>query len=92
MANDRCSKWCKPENICAYCRIKDGWNHTSMNYDLKGLNSNERMLVFLYACGEDISGYFDNKILPLEMGAYHSEIIDERDFSIIFDVNGYKTE
>jgi len=63
-----------------------------MNYDLKNLTSDERMLVFLYACGQDISGYFDNKISPLEMGTYHSEIIDERDFSIIFDVNGYKTD
>lgn len=92
MANDRCSKWCKPENICAYCRIKDGEQYTSNNYSLKNLDANERMLLFIYACGQDISGYFENNISPIETASYHSEILDERDFSIIFDVNGYKTE
>lgn len=85
MGNNYCSKWCKPEKICSYCRLRDGFEHTSNKYDLKGLNSDERMLLFLYACGKDITDYFDDKVPSRwEMLSHRrgpGEIIDECDFS-----------
>lgn len=37
---------------------------TPDNFDLKGLTVEERCIVFLYAIGQDIGGYFDGR-LPL---------------------------
>lgn len=45
--------------LCSHCMEKDGANYTASNYDLRGLSQVERQLVFLHACGEDISGYLD---------------------------------
>lgn len=48
--------------LCSHCMEKDGANYTASNYDLRGLSQVERQLVFLHACGQDITGYFDKDI------------------------------
>jgi hypothetical protein len=85
MSTNHCSRYCKPEKICGYCRLQDGWKHTSTKYNLEGLDADERMLLFLYACGKDISDYFDERVPSRwEMLSHRrgpGEIIEECDFS-----------
>lgn len=85
MSTWHCSRYCKPEKICGHCRLKDGNAHTSSKYDLEGLNADERMLLFLYACGKDITDYFDERVPSRwEMLSHRrgpGEIIEERDFT-----------
>ena len=85
MSSNHCSRYCKPEKICGYCRLQDGWQHTSTKYDLEGLNADDRMLLFLYACGKDITDYFDERVPSRwEMLSHRrgpGEIIEECDFS-----------
>jgi hypothetical protein len=46
--------------ICGDCHESIGANYTSANYQLNDLSQKERMLVFMHACGIDISDMFDN--------------------------------
>jgi len=46
--------------ICYDCHRKIGNDYTAANYDLDGLSPEERMLVFMYAAGVDISCMFEN--------------------------------
>lgn len=45
--------------LCQKCMEKEGGQYTASNFDLSDLDQVERQLVFLWACGKDISGYLD---------------------------------
>lgn len=61
-------------NICNKCHEKIGSDYTAGNYHLKDLSQHERMLVFLYACGQDISGVFEKGVVTHE----HTELKEHR--------------
>jgi hypothetical protein len=52
--------------LCQSCLYDTGKDYTAANFDLKGLSLIERQLVFLWACGQDISQYFDNFSVPAQ--------------------------
>jgi len=52
--------------LCQSCLYNVGKDYTSANFDLKGLSLDERRLVFLWACGQDISEYFDRHSVPAQ--------------------------
>jgi len=53
-------------DTCNKCHEKLGASYTSGNYDLNELSQHERMLVFLYACGLDISWVFEKGVVTPE--------------------------
>ena len=57
-------------DTCNKCHEKLGASYTSGNYHLNDLSQHERMLVFLYACGQDISGVFEKGVITPD----HSEL------------------
>lgn len=59
-----CDSKVKMYPLCQDCLYETGKDYTAANFDLSGLSLVERQLVFLWACGQDISQYFD-KHLPL---------------------------
>lgn len=50
--------------MCNECMEKDGASYTASNFDLRNLSVVERQLVFLWACGKDITEYFDINAVP----------------------------
>lgn len=49
------------KGVCDPCHMDMGRDFTSGNFSLGGLTYEERMLVFMWAAGQDISAYFESK-------------------------------
>jgi hypothetical protein len=63
-----CGSGTRGWHLCHDCMEKDGRKHTASNFDLKDLSIIERQLVFLWACGQDISEYFEKESVPAVPG------------------------
>lgn len=59
-----CDSKVKLYPLCQDCLYETGKEYTAANFDLSGLSLSERQLVFLWACGQDISQYFEKHLVP----------------------------
>lgn len=63
-----CGSGTRDWQLCHSCMEKEGGKYTASNFDLKDLSVMERQLVFLWACGQDISEYFEKESVPATPG------------------------
>lgn len=82
---DKCRrKNCGKKKVCGDCREAYGAQFVASNYDLAGLSQEERMLVFIHACGGDVSGWLDSHTpsrQEMRLSLHHGDIIEEREWS-----------
>lgn len=60
----KCDNKVKLYLLCQDCLLETGKEYTAANFDLSDLSLVERQLVFLWACGQDISQYFEKHLVP----------------------------